>query len=114
MHEKDTSPDPELLGRGAPPMINGELLFDEPWQSRVFGMARLLSENGAFEWNEFRASLIARIDDWERSNPTAEYQYYPLFLAALTDTLETKGIVDSAQLQALQQIYSERPAGHDH
>ena len=114
MHEKDTSPDPELLGRGSPPLINGDLLFDEPWQSRVFGMARLLSENGAFEWDEFRASLIARIDDWERRNPTAEYQYYPLFLAALTDTLETKGIVDSAQLQAIQQIYSERPAGHDH
>ncbi len=114
MPKKGTSPDLELQGRGAPPLINGELLFDEPWQSRVFGMARLLSEHGAFEWDEFRDSLITRIEDWERRNPSAEYQYYPLFLAALTDTLEKKGVVDPIQLKAIQQVYSERPAGHDH
>ncbi len=114
MHEKETTLDHELLGRGAPPLINGELLFDEPWQSRVFGMARLLSENGAFEWDEFRDALISRIDHWEQQNSTEEYQYYPLFLAALTDTLEAKGVVDPAELAAIQQIFLDRPAGHDH
>lgn len=106
--------DRELLGRGAPPLVNGELLFEEPWQSRVFGMARLLSESGIFSWNEFRASLIARIEEWELANPSAEYDYYPLFLKALSDTLEGKGVVDSSELAAIQQALEQRPAGHDH
>ena len=106
--------DRELLGRGAPPLVNGELLFEEPWQSRVFGMARLLSENGIFNWNEFRDSLIARIEEWEVDHADAEYLYYPLFLGALTDTLETKGIVNSAELFKIQEEFSQRPAGHDH
>ncbi len=114
MSDSEITLDQELLGRGAPPLLNGELLFEEPWQSRVFGIARLLSENGTFKWDEFRDSLIGRIDDWESHNPDAEYQYYPLFLAALTDTLESKGAVDENQLLSIQQLFSERPAGHDH
>ena len=106
--------DRELLGRGAPPLVNGELLFEEPWQSRVFGMARLLSESGIFNWNEFRISLITRIEEWEVENSGADYLYYPLFLEALTDTLEAKGIVDSAELFEIQEEFSQRPAGHDH
>ena len=36
----------ELLldGRIAPPTANGEVVFEAPWQGRVFGMARLLAE----------------------------------------------------------------------
>ena len=30
---------PEFTEATAPPMQNGEVVFDEPWQSRVFGMA---------------------------------------------------------------------------
>ena len=40
----------------APPMANGELLFEAPWQARVFGMARALSEQGLYTWDEFRGA----------------------------------------------------------
>ena len=33
-----------------PPMANGEVIFDAPWQGRVFAMAVALSEQGVFVW----------------------------------------------------------------
>ena len=47
----------------APPRANGELVFAAPWESRVFGLAAALRERGLFSWDEFRAELIAAIDD---------------------------------------------------
>ncbi len=41
-----------------PPMANGEVLFDEPWQGRVFAMALLLEEQEFFAWEEFPAVRI--------------------------------------------------------
>ena len=51
-----TQSDVELAGDIAPPMANGELVFESPWEGRVFGMARVLCEQGLFEWDEFRAT----------------------------------------------------------
>ena len=45
----------------AVPRQNGELVFDEPWQGRVFGMAVALYEQGGLDWEEFRQALIAQI-----------------------------------------------------
>ena len=55
-----------LEGAAAIPRSNGEPLFSAPWQSRAFGMAMTLSEQGAFEWEDFRARLIAEIADAAR------------------------------------------------
>ena len=41
-----------------PPMANGEVTFEEPWQGRVFGMARVLAEQGCYTWDEFRCHLL--------------------------------------------------------
>ncbi len=43
-----------MEGRAALPRKNGELVFDEPWQGRVFGMAIALHEDKRYEWEEFR------------------------------------------------------------
>ena len=48
-------------GPEAPPRRNGELVFEAPWESRAFGMAVALCEQGLFEWEEFRRCLIAEI-----------------------------------------------------
>ena len=45
-------------------MANGEVVFDAPWQSRVFGMARALCEQGLFTWDEFREQLILQIETY--------------------------------------------------
>jgi hypothetical protein len=46
-------------GPAAIPRRNGEPVFDEPWESRVFGMAVGLCERGFYVWDEFRERLIA-------------------------------------------------------
>ena len=40
----------ELPENLQPPMQNGEVVFEAPWQSRVFSMAVSLSEAKVFHW----------------------------------------------------------------
>ena len=45
------------------PRDNGALVFDAPWQGRALAMAVLAVERTAHEWDDFRAHLIASIDE---------------------------------------------------
>lgn len=118
--EKDLTELEDMLFDGAlqPPMTNGEVSFAEPWQGRVFGMARVLAEAGHYSWDEFRAELIRQIDGWDRSaqaqDPDSEYHYYDHFLAALQTLLKAKGMLGSAALEARFRTFEARPHGHDH
>lgn len=109
-----------LLGEAGlePPMANGEVMFEEPWQSRVFGVARLLAERGHYTWDEFRAHLIREIGDWDRSeageDPSAEYRYYDHFLAALQALLAEKGMLEAGELESRLEALRARPHDHDH
>ena len=44
----------------APPRLNGELVFEAPWQSRAFGVTADLVESGCFSWEDFRIRLIEK------------------------------------------------------
>lgn len=105
----------ELEGRVAPPRANGEVVFEAPWQGRIFGMARALSEAGFYEWDEFRLCLIEAIEAWEQDHgPGEDYQYYDLFLRAFTALLEDKGLCVETELSAKSAEFAARPRGHDH
>lgn len=52
-----------IAGDAAPPRENGELVFDEPWQARLFGVTLDLVESGALSWSEFQQELIVAIRD---------------------------------------------------
>ncbi|MEX2327017.1 MAG: nitrile hydratase accessory protein [Pseudomonadales bacterium] len=105
----------ELDGVIAPPMENGELLFDAPWQGRVFGIARALCDAGLFEWDEFRAHLIEEVGVWDATHsPADQYDYYNLFLAALTRLLVKKGLCLEEDLLQRTGDLAARPHGHDH
>jgi len=90
-----------LTGDAAVPRKNGELVFDEPWQSRAFALAVGLAERGAFEWEEFRTRLIAAVRDGA-SDPGARPAtvYYRQWLAALETLLADKGLVDARDVSA--------------
>ena len=55
------SPELATEGPAAPPRVNGELVFDAPWQSRVFGITAALADEGRITWPDFQAALIGRV-----------------------------------------------------
>ncbi len=88
-----------LTGPGALPRKNGELVFNEPWESRAFGMAVALCERKLFDWEEFRQRLIAEIASWEREHSAgAGYNYYERWVAALEKLLADKGLCAKAEV----------------
>ena len=96
-------------------MANGEVLFDAPWQGRVFGIARSMAEQGLYSWDEFRAHLIEQIGEWDRTAQEADdYRYYDHFLAALSGLLAEKGLVSETSLADRFREFQVRPHGHDH
>jgi nitrile hydratase accessory protein len=94
-------------------MNNGEVVFEAPWQGRVFGMAAALAAAGVYEWDEFREHLIAELADWER-DPQGEFAYYQHFLRALEGLLLKKGLTSQDALGERHAALAARPHGHDH
>lgn len=86
-----------MEGRAALPRKNGELVFEEPWQGRVFGMAVALHERGLYEWEEFRQGLIAHIALAERR--PGPFSYYEIWLQTFEALLAGKGLVTPAELE---------------
>ena len=98
-----------------PPMANGEVIFEEPWQGRVFAMSILLNKAGLFSWDEFQSQLISTIEQWEREGDKSEdYKYYERFSDALNSLLGKKRIVAGEELVERTEEYVNRPHGHDH
>ena len=90
---------PDVDGPAAPPRSNGELVFEAPWESRVFGLTLALFEGGHFEWDEFRELLIDEIARFEsRADPGEAYRYYVCWQSALERLLDAKGLCASESL----------------
>jgi nitrile hydratase accessory protein len=88
-------------GTAALPRKNGELVFNAPWESRAFGMAVALYEQGLYQhWDEFRHRLIDEIAAWEGRHPEREepWNYYERWLAALERLLVEKGMLSRQEI----------------
>ena len=96
-----------------PPRLNGEMVFDEPWESRSFAMAAALVEEGCFGWDDFRDHLIAAVRRWE-ADPDGPYRYYERWQEALESIAADRGIVAGPEVGELAAAYAARPPGHDH
>lgn len=97
-----------MEGETALPRRNGELVFEEPWHGRAFGMAVALHEAGVYEWEEFRRELIKQIRTAESAG--GKFVYYEAWLAALEAVLASKGAMTAADLDEVtyQFEYGER------
>ena len=111
-----------MTGTVALPRQNGELLFDEPWESRAFGIAVALSETGTYSWDSFRTHLIGEIEGWEvehgsdRSVPEPDgeaWNYYRRWLASLEHVLVEGGLISTDEL-ASRQLELAAHDDHDH
>ena len=102
-------------GPAAPPRANGELVFEAPWESRLFGLTHALCDAGQFTWGDFQRALIAAIAAWEReAAPGTPYRYYERWLAALERILAAQALVARAELDEMERALAVRPHGHDH
>jgi len=82
----------DMSGPAALPRRNGELVFEAPWQGRVFGMALAVVERLGVPWAEFQRRLIAEI----AAHPDAPY--YDSWLAALERLVLEHGLATSEEL----------------
>jgi nitrile hydratase accessory protein len=101
-------------GAAAPPRANGELVFAEPWEGRIFGVTLALMKAGRFEWSEFQSRLIDAIARHESERGEGEYHYYACWLEAFRALGQAKGWLSPAALEALEHDLAARPLGHDH
>jgi nitrile hydratase accessory protein len=85
-----------MEGPAALPRKNGELVFDEPWETRALGMAIILNDR-LFSWDEFRAQLQEELG---RITPGETPRYYARWLASLERLLIEKGAITPAELEA--------------
>lgn len=92
----------------SPPRDNGEIVFESPWQQRLFGLTMALCRSDACDWPRFRRRLIARIAEAD------ERPYWESWAVALEDALEESGTLARADLDARHQALLTRPPGHDH
>jgi nitrile hydratase accessory protein len=88
----------DLNSPAAIPRRNGEPVFNEPWESRAFGIAVALCERGLYTWDEFRDQLIAEITTAEARG--SHSSYYECFLAALENLLITKGTCPATEIES--------------
>jgi len=83
-----------VIAEGSPPDVprrNGELVFEAPWESRVFGMAAAYLEGRGLGWDHFRPHLIAAIAECSDDTP-----YYEAWVHALEDMLAADGVTATA------------------
>jgi nitrile hydratase accessory protein len=92
----------DLASPAASPRRNGEPVFNEPWESRAFGMAVALCERGLYTWDEFRVELIAEISAADARG--SHSSYYERFIAALEHLLTAKSVclIDEIDRQTLK------------
>jgi nitrile hydratase accessory protein len=84
-------------GPTAIPRRNGEPVFNEPWESRVFGMAVGLCERGFYTWDEFQAGLIEEISSADARHEDATY--YERFLRVLQRLIVDKKICAAGEIE---------------
>jgi hypothetical protein len=109
--------DLELHGETAPPMSNGEIIFEAPWQNRLFGIAEAMYQQGYFDRDTFRVYLIRAITHWETENlgqTDQNYAYFDCFQNALTQLLQDNALLETSALEHRILELQARPHGHDH
>jgi nitrile hydratase len=89
-------------------------MFHSPWESRVFAMAVLLCEKGAYTWTTFNAHFAKCLREAESHHPEQEavLAYYHHWRQALEQVLLDKDILVKEQLQARANAFATGQRHH--
>ena len=85
-----------LNGRAALPRKNGELVFKQPWEGRVFGLTLAVRKRRPYPWGHFRDRLEREIAS--APDDDAGLHYYEWWLRAFESVLVDEGIVNPEEL----------------
>ena len=96
-----------VAGPAAPTRSNGDVVFDTPWQHRVFGLALALNETAAVPWETFRTRLIGRIAQ-DEARP-----YWESWAAALEDVLAASAMLSTTDVDARHNRLAQHQPEHD-
>lgn len=80
------------------PRRNGELVFQAPWEGRVFGMAVALSDQKVYDWDAFRDRLVSEIAAAEAHGDDSGY--YERWLASFERLLLETDLITPEELDA--------------
>jgi nitrile hydratase accessory protein len=97
------------------PRKNGELVFEAPWEGRVFGLAVALSDRRVYDWDEFRSKLVDEIAAADARG--AASTYYERWLEAFEKLVVARGLLSAGELDTRTAEYAsgERDDDdHDH
>jgi nitrile hydratase accessory protein len=90
------------------PRDEDEPVFAEPWQAQAFALAVKLSEQGHFTWKEWSDALAQEIEGASnRCESDDGSHYYHYWLTTLERLVATKGLSDSAELQARKEAWAD-------
>ena len=110
----DRSPDQaisSMTGAAALPRKNGELVFDEPWEGRAFGLAVALNESGVYNWPDFSERLVEETSADEQQGRYGAY--YERWVRALERLTLDRALITPAELDArTHTLRTEDSAGH--
>lgn len=87
-------------GPAAPPRSNGELVFEHPWQSRIFATTMALCDGGLILYEDFRERLIAEI----AHHPD---EYWHSWSEGLEDLLVERGLCDADDVTERARRFAE-------
>lgn len=104
----------DATGAAALPRSNGELVFDAPWQGRLFGLVVHLCKSGLYEWDEFKTHLIAAIADSGIDETCDPAVYYRQFGEAFCRMAEEKGFFSAEEFDMRTLIEAELLSHGDH
>lgn len=105
-----------MLGaKDSPPRCNGELAFDDSWESRAFGIAIALAKKGHYEWEDFRQQLIAAIATWEAEHALDDpsWNYYQRWLSALEHLALESALITPEELDQQTAEFAAEATGND-
>ena len=86
-----------MPGEAALPRANGELVFEEPWEGRAFGVVVSMHQGDLYEWDEFRDRLIAAIAAVEKTG--ADSSYYQQWLKSMESLVIHKGLITQEEIE---------------
>ena len=98
-----------MTGGEALPRRNGELVFEEPWEGRVFGLAVAMTQSGIYDWAEFHRRLVEEtMVDESGVEPNA---YYRRWVRALESLVVDRGLITSTEIEARAAAYAAGELG---